>query len=710
MPPEYDPFEEGDTPSTPWVDPKEPPRARRAIDTSFIRDHEPTPEPEIQPDLMQSVEQSFSSASPTDESQLSFASSFNVPSLPVPTSTIKEEEPLENLYAAPPTRLPSGTMNRQQPLGVLQSPTPSTTVISNNGFQPIHDSTHLSGLQSPAPSSIANSTKVIQNNQHGSSTDTLAAQQAVLTIDGDDDDDDFMIITADRASPAAQLKWSKSTYHQSSDGVVSVKSESKDNNQTPVAPPTLTVPSTPVAPPKKVAKQPVDYSKMIAASRALLKNIHNKNNGNQIGSIFGGRSRTPNPHQNEAESSRAGAARGFVIDSPRPNPFRDDPSQVDAAMRDVDEDHAWMHDDSGSDDEFETLKTLHSSLSKKGKAGKLTETEKMELYKLEKTLEQKARLRTAAMQRVTAGNDEDEDEDTLFVQESREDIARRHRRNRPPRNIESEDDEMADEGEGDGDGDGDEDGDDGTMMKMLQQELNGHGLDGPGDGEPKLNKNGKPRKKRAKAARNAREVFEREEESRRQKERSKAQKKKGRGGNASNSRRKPSAAAKGEGKAASKKPAKGKKGTVKNGESLLRSGNFNRYSGTDDIGQMMLEDLMTNDPISDRLQNPIFNVEPEAPMPGQHSKDSQFAMLFANIPSGDGSKDNVKSVKNDKKALREASRSFGYAHVKAQDGKWLIKGMKSTLYHHQLLGAQWMVKRELSSQQPHGGLLADSMG
>jgi hypothetical protein len=60
--------------------------------------------------------------------------------------------------------------------------------------------------------------------------------------------------------------------------------------------------------------------------------------------------------------------------------------------------------------------------------------------------------------------------------------------------------------------------------------------------------------------------------------------------------------------------------------------------------------------------------------------------------------------------LKEASRSFGYAKVKAQDGKWMIKGMNSTLYHHQLLGAQWMLKRELSSQPPHGGLLADSMG
>lgn len=57
-----------------------------------------------------------------------------------------------------------------------------------------------------------------------------------------------------------------------------------------------------------------------------------------------------------------------------------------------------------------------------------------------------------------------------------------------------------------------------------------------------------------------------------------------------------------------------------------------------------------------------------------------------------------------------ASRGFGHAKCKAVDGKWLIKGMKSPLYHHQLLGAQWMLQRELSSQPPHGGLLADGMG
>ncbi|KUJ16639.1 uncharacterized protein LY89DRAFT_647352 [Mollisia scopiformis] len=124
---------------------------------------------------------------------------------------------------------------------------------------------------------------------------------------------------------------------------------------------------------------------------------------------------------------------------------------------------------------------------------------------------------------------------------------------------------------------------------------------------------------------------------------------------------------------------------------------------------MILEDLMMNDPIQDRIMNSIFDVEPAPEITGSMPKETQFQQLFANVPetSDYASK---KAAKDDKKKLREASKSFGYAQCKAQDGKWLIKGMSSTLYHHQLLGAQWMVQRELSSQPPNGGLLADSMG
>jgi hypothetical protein len=171
----------------------------------------------------------------------------------------------------------------------------------------------------------------------------------------------------------------------------------------------------------------------------------------------------------------------------------------------------------------------------------------MELYKLEKTLQMKARLRAAAMQRAAVADEDDNEDEGLFF---REEVVDRHRRDRP-RNSGgevSEDEEMMDGGEGE------VDGEDETMLKMLQQELNGDGLDGPGTGDVDLGftKSGKPRKRRAK---NAREVVERAEETRRLKERSKAQKKKGRADNTSTKGRKP---AKGKAKEKEKEKKKGK--------------------------------------------------------------------------------------------------------------------------------------------------------
>lgn len=127
----------------------------------------------------------------------------------------------------------------------------------------------------------------------------------------------------------------------------------------------------------------------------------------------------------------------------------------------------------------------------------------------------------------------------------------------------------------------------------------------------------------------------------------------------------------------------------------------------DPVVLRILENLKSSDPISDALVH--RNAAPEPVIEGRQNKKSQFAALFANIPDISSEIASSNPI-DDKKKLREASKSFGYAKCKAQDGKWLITGMKSLLYHHQLLGAQWMVQRELSSQAPHGGLLADSMG
>ncbi|KAI9790308.1 MAG: hypothetical protein M1833_001967 [Piccolia ochrophora] len=97
----------------------------------------------------------------------------------------------------------------------------------------------------------------------------------------------------------------------------------------------------------------------------------------------------------------------------------------------------------------------------------------------------------------------------------------------------------------------------------------------------------------------------------------------------------------------------------------------------------------------------------EAPKIREHkNKARMLTELLESIPSDI----NKRQVTSDKKDLLQASKNFGHGMVKGVNGMWLLKGMKSTLYHHQLLGADWMVSRECDDKAPFGGLCADSMG
>ncbi|KAG7287136.1 hypothetical protein NEMBOFW57_006641 [Staphylotrichum longicolle] len=71
---------------------------------------------------------------------------------------------------------------------------------------------------------------------------------------------------------------------------------------------------------------------------------------------------------------------------------------------------------------------------------------------------------------------------------------------------------------------------------------------------------------------------------------------------------------------------------------------------------------------------------------------------------------NPGSKSDDERRLAEAIRSFGYKQVRAANGKWELKGMRSTLYNHQLVGVSWMLRQEFSPDGPYGGILADQMG
>ncbi|OJJ37130.1 hypothetical protein ASPWEDRAFT_182027 [Aspergillus wentii DTO 134E9] len=95
---------------------------------------------------------------------------------------------------------------------------------------------------------------------------------------------------------------------------------------------------------------------------------------------------------------------------------------------------------------------------------------------------------------------------------------------------------------------------------------------------------------------------------------------------------------------------------------------------------------------------------PAIPSLAGRNKDKALAELIASIPNAD------QDVKDDKNKVLAATRRFTHSAKSDDQGGWKIKGLRTTLYHHQLLGAAFMRDRENSSQGPFGGLLCDIMG
>ncbi|TVY33570.1 putative ATP-dependent helicase, partial [Lachnellula subtilissima] len=511
----------------------------------------------------------------------------------------------------------------------------------------------------PAPSiTIEDHNDRASPSPFSSEDENLGPQVEQLAIE----DDDIVMINAEDAPIEVQSRWAQKQFSTVLEKPV--KQESRDSA-------TIRLP-TPAANTLTIQQM----QQMVAAQKVMIQGSFRKNNATKA-SMFGARKSV------EAESSNRKRP-SFVQ-------IADEHENAKVAMGDADEtDLSWMdEEDTGRDEEYEDLVTIRDALQMRQKNGKITQDEKLELYNLKRRIESKDRVKRAVARALDQG-DEGEDEDSLFVPEEREEVVGRHIRERPTKStLQSRDDP-----------------EDAYLRQMLHETLNSSN-DLDDSGNPKPTK-GKPRKKATgKRPANARE-FRAQEDAKREQDRAKAQKGK-RAPAAKNGGKKVAAVPKPKGKA---KPARNvnaanRRNVTTRSESLLRPAKgFNHSSGQDPTGQIILEDLILNDPINDRINNPAFDVDPEVAIEGQQRKASQFQKLFANIPSGG----NKFTIKDDKKKLQEASKSFGYAKVRAVNGKWLIKGMTSPLYHHQLLGAQWMISRELSAEPPHGGLLADSMG
>ncbi|KKY27098.1 putative dna repair protein rad5 [Phaeomoniella chlamydospora] len=88
-------------------------------------------------------------------------------------------------------------------------------------------------------------------------------------------------------------------------------------------------------------------------------------------------------------------------------------------------------------------------------------------------------------------------------------------------------------------------------------------------------------------------------------------------------------------------------------------------------------------------------------------RDQALSELIASIPNNKRGE-----LTSDRQAIHDATRKFSTTRSIKSDGQggWKLRGLASSLFHHQLLGAGWMRDCENRSERPHGGIVADEMG
>lgn len=96
----------------------------------------------------------------------------------------------------------------------------------------------------------------------------------------------------------------------------------------------------------------------------------------------------------------------------------------------------------------------------------------------------------------------------------------------------------------------------------------------------------------------------------------------------------------------------------------------------------------------------------EQPTFRSRNKQDALKELIASCPIED-----KKQARSDMAVVLAATKDFdGRGSVKAVDGNWLVKGMKTSLKGYQILGSAFMRRRENAAEEPRGGLMADQMG
>ncbi|GAB1316582.1 hypothetical protein MFIFM68171_06792 [Madurella fahalii] len=143
---------------------------------------------------------------------------------------------------------------------------------------------------------------------------------------------------------------------------------------------------------------------------------------------------------------------------------------------------------------------------------------------------------------------------------------------------------------------------------------------------------------------------------------------------------------------------------------LKRPGDPSNTSGRD---KRRKQNAMAVNSVTDQDPMQALADMGDVPIPGPMTANTKTA-LTAQLRSF--SKISGEDIKDDSAALNQATASFGYKKCTMDKqlitggAKWKLKGLKTSLYNHQVVGASWMVSRELSPHGPYGGIQADSMG
>ena len=93
------------------------------------------------------------------------------------------------------------------------------------------------------------------------------------------------------------------------------------------------------------------------------------------------------------------------------------------------------------------------------------------------------------------------------------------------------------------------------------------------------------------------------------------------------------------------------------------------------------------------------------PLMTSSRKREAMASLISSIPV-----ENKAKAASEKEHILRMTTILGSCKASTKAVGWDLKGMTSTLHHHQVQGAGTMKEREIGENEPKGGLLADEMG